>query len=95
MKKQTLVLNAAISAALGLMALNAQATTTSATATVFAKEILQGTTPNATALTLPNLTVVSNVAIPANSTVYLYIKLTGGSLSAQPVVTPGNVTRGS
>ena len=88
MKKQTLVLHAAITAALGLMALNAQATTTSATATVFAKEILQGTTPNATALTLPNLTVVTNVAIPANSTIYVYVKLNGASLSAQPVVTP-------
>lgn len=90
MKKSNAILQAAVAAALLTMAVGAQATTTSATSTVFAKEILQGTTPAATALTLGNLTITSNVSIPANSTVYVYVKLSGASLSALPTFTPTN-----
>lgn len=99
MKTRNLILQAAISSAFLVMAGSAFATTVStlATAPAFAKELLQGTTPNATALTIPAasaIAITSNVAIPANSTVYVYVKLNGASISSIPSVIPatGNVT---
>ncbi|HZW26126.1 MAG TPA: hypothetical protein VFF26_11640 [Gallionella sp.] len=92
MMKNQKVLSLAIAAALGLMAANAQATTVTATAPVFAKELFQGSTPAATAITIPvanAIRVVANTAIPANSTVYVYVKLTGASISTIPSVAPG------
>lgn len=93
MKKSNVILQAAIASALLLMVGSAQAATVSVTAPVFAKELLQGSTPAATALIFPTanaITVVSNVSIPASSTVYVYVKLTGASISTIPSVAPPN-----
>ena len=91
MKTRNLILQAAISSALLVMAGSSFATTvsTGSAAPAFAKELFQGTTPNATALTLPPIVVTSNVSIPANSTVYVYVKLNGASISTIPTVLPG------
>lgn len=93
MKKSNVILQAAIASALFVMAGSVYATTVStlATAPVFAKELLQGTTPAATALTIPAanaIIVTANVGIPANSTVYVYVKLNGASISTIPSVIP-------
>ena len=87
MKKRNLVIHTAVASALLAMLGSVQATTVSAVAPAFAKELLLGTTPNATALTLPTATIVANVSIPANSTVYVYLKLSGASISTMPTVT--------
>lgn len=93
MKKSNVIIQAAIASALFAMVGSAQATTVSTVATspIFAKELLQGSTPNATALTIPAaqaIVVTSNVSIPANSTVYVYVKLNGASISTIPSVIP-------
>lgn len=93
MKQRNLVLHTAVAAALLSLFGSVQATTTSTltTAPVFARELLLGSTPNATALTIPAanaIKVVANVAIPANSTVYVYVKLSGASISTIPSVIP-------
>ena len=87
MKKRNLVIHTAVASALLAMLGSVQATTVSAVAPAYAKELLLGTTPNATALTLPTATIVANVSIPANSTVYVYLKLSGASISTMPTVT--------
>ena len=87
MKKRNLVLHTAIAAAMLSLLGSAQATTVTATAPVFAKELLLGTSPAATALTMPTITVVANAAVPANSILFVYVKLNGASVSTMPTVT--------
>jgi len=93
MKKSNVILQAAVASALMAMVGASQATTVSTltTAPVFAKELLQGSTPNATALIIPAanaISITSNVSIPANSTVYVYVKLSGASIKVIPTVIP-------
>jgi len=94
MKKTNVILQAAIASALLVMAGTASATTVSVTAPAFAKELLQGSSAATTALTIPlaglGISVLANVGIPANSVVYVYVKIAGASLSALPSVAPGN-----
>lgn len=94
MMKRNVIIHTAIASALLAMAASAQATTVStvATAPIFAKELLQGTTPLVTALTIPAanaIVVTANTSIPAGSTVRVYVKLNGASISNIPSVAPG------
>ena len=87
MKKRNLVIPTAVAAALITLIGSVHATTISPTSTSFAREILLGTAPNTTTLALQNVVVVANSAIPANSTVYVYVRTIGASLAAFPTVT--------
>ena len=86
MKKRNLALNTAVASALLALIGSAQAVTVTASPTLFARELLQGSTPNATALTMPAVNVVSSNGIPANSTVFVYIKFSGASIATSGTV---------
>lgn len=82
--KQNLILKAAIALALGATALSASAATTTVAPTVFASELFRGMTPAATVLVGKPITVTTASAIPANSTVFVYLKLSSGQFVAAP-----------
>ena len=87
MKKRNLALNTAVASALLALIGSAQAVTVTASPTLFARELLQGSTPNATALTMPVINVVSANGIPVNSTVFVYIKFSGASIATSGAAT--------
>ena len=89
MKKRNLLIHSVIATALMSLLGSVQAATVSSTPIAFAREMLLGSTPNATSLTIlasAPIKVLANASIAAGSTVYVYVKFTGGSIASLPNV---------
>jgi len=91
-KSSNFVKTAIAAAALGFVAMGAQAVTLSGSAK-YAVELFGGTAPQ-TAITLPNLQITAATAIPAGSTVTVMVQFVGGRPATQPAGTSGAVTAG-
>lgn len=92
MNKQSKFIKTAIAAAaLGLMAVGAQAAAVQATPVKYAVELFGGTTP-ATAITGGNIQIVAASAIPANSTITVMLKLTNAKFAANATAADAGTT---
>lgn len=85
-KQIKFVKTAIAAAALGLVAVSAQAAVVSVTPITYASELFGGTAPG-TAITAPTINVVAASAIPANSTFTVMIKLVGAKFAADVTAT--------
>lgn len=83
-KQNKFVKTAIAAAALGFLAITAQAASVTVTPVVYAVEQFLGTTPGA-AVVAPSINVVALTAIPANSTITVAVQLTGGKFGVTPV----------
>ena len=93
MKKENLVLKAAVAMAFGVASYGAQATqvTTGTLVQNYATELFNGSTPNTVALTLPQLNIVASTPLTggaAGTNYVIFVQTAGAAWNSAPVLVP-------